>query len=164
MKPGGSKKSCGTLLPWRTPVRTRGILFCALGVLVVTLALPAWSQTTQRKPLPALEGKLLEVPGKGPVLKMADKEQELTATTTYLFHTLQDKRLAGREVRVEGRPQPDGTFQVEWLFTIRDGKLYRVRYYCRTCNLVALGPGKCVCCQHPTELQEIPVSDSSEYQ
>ncbi len=114
------------------------------------------------KPLPALEGKLIDLPGKGPFLRMPDKVQPLSATTPYLFHTLEDKRLAGREVRVEGRPQADGTFQVEWLYTIRNGKLFRVRYYCKTCNIVALEPGNCVCCQQPTELQEIPVTDSSQ--
>ncbi len=130
-------------------------------IFAVAFLVPAL-QAAQQKPLPALEGKLMDVSGKGPVLKMAGKEQILTATTPYLFHTLQDKRLADREVRVEGRPQPDGTFQVEWLYTIRDGKLYRVRYYCKTCNIVALEPGNCVCCQQPTELQEIPVTDSDQ--
>jgi hypothetical protein len=60
-------------------------------------------------------------------------------------------------VRLEGTPQPDGTFQVQWLYTIHNGKLFRVRYFCATCNIVALEPGNCVCCQQPTELQEIPV-------
>jgi hypothetical protein len=109
--------------------------------------------------LPALQGTLFSVPGKGPVLKTAGKEQALSANTPYLFHTLQDKRLANREVRVEGTMQPDGTFRVEWLYTVHNGKLYRVRYYCKECNLEALEPGDCVCCQQPTELQEIPVTE-----
>jgi hypothetical protein len=70
---------------------------------------------------------------------------------------MQDKRLDGREVRLEGTAQPDGTFQVQWLYTIHNGKLFRVRYFCATCNIVALEPGNCVCCQQPTALQEIPV-------
>ena len=51
----------------------------------------------------------------------------------------------------------DGSFQVQWLYTVHNGKLFRVRYFCATCNIVALEPGNCVCCQQPTELQEIPV-------
>ena len=135
---------------------------CVCGLILSLMAVAPGTLAARPKPLPALEGKLIDLPGKGPVLKMPDKVQVLTATTPYLFHTLQDKRLAGREVRVEGRPQADGTFQVDWLYTIREGKLYRVRYYCKTCNIVALEPGKCVCCQQPTELQEIPVTDSDQ--
>lgn len=146
------------------PGRGRGVVIyratVVCGLLLAAATLASGSLAEQPKPLPALEGKLMDVSGKGPVIKIAGKDQTLTAITPYLFHTLQDKRLAGREVRVEGRPQRDGTFQVEWLYTIHDGKLFRVRYYCKTCNIVALEPGNCVCCQQPTELQEIPVTDS----
>ena len=111
--------------------------------------------------LAALEGKLLSLPGEGPVLQIHGKDQPLSAATTYLFHTLLDKRLANREVRLEGTMKADGTFEAERLFTIKDGKLYRVRYFCKVCNLEALEPGDCICCQRPTELEEIPVADSN---
>jgi hypothetical protein len=56
----------------------------------------------------------------------------------------------------------DGTFQVERLYTVKDGRLYRVRYFCKICNIEALEPGNCVCCQQPTELQEIPVTGDAK--
>ena len=93
---------------------------------------------------------------------MQGKDQPLSATTTYLLHTLSDKRLANREVRLEGTMKADGTFEAERLYTVRDGKLYRVRYFCKVCNIEALEAGDCVCCQHPTELQEIPVTDEAK--
>jgi hypothetical protein len=108
--------------------------------------------------LEVLEGKLLTTSGDCPVVQIHGKDQPLTATTTYLYHTLQDKRLANRDVRLEGTMESDGSFQVERLFTVKDGKLYRVRYFCKVCNIVALEPGNCVCCQQPTELQEMPVT------
>ena len=111
--------------------------------------------------LATLEGKLFSIPGEGPVLRIHEKDQPLSATTTYLFHTLLDKRLANREVRLQGTMKPDGTFEVERLYTVKNGKLYRVRYFCKTCNIEALEPGDCVCCQQPTELQEIPADDST---
>jgi hypothetical protein len=114
------------------------------------------------KPLAALEGKLLATGNNGPVLKMHNKEQALSAVTPYLFRTLEDKRLDGREVRVEGARKTDGTFEVQWLYTIHGGKLFRVRYFCKVCNIVALGPGHCVCCQRSTELQEIPLEESGK--
>jgi hypothetical protein len=114
----------------------------------------------QAKPLPALQGILLTTRGDCPMLKINGREQALSANTPHLLHTMQDKRLDGHEVRLEGTPQPDGTFEVQWLYTVHNSKLYRVRYFCATCNIVALEPGLCVCCQQPTEFQEIPVEKS----
>ncbi len=109
-----------------------------------------------------IEGKLISLPGTGPALKTSTRTIQLTGRTTYLFHSLQDKRLAGRELRLEGQRQPDGSFEVERIFTMHDGKLYRIRYYCETCNIEALEPGNCVCCQQPTELQEYPASEGED--
>jgi len=134
-----------------------GLLACAV---VLGASLTCSAQGTPRH-LAALEGKLLSTPGECPVVQIHDKHQPLSATTTYLYHTLLDKRLANREVRVEGTMKADGTFEAERLFTVKDGKLYRVRYFCKVCNIVALEPGNCVCCQQPTELQEIPAAGDS---
>ncbi len=130
-----------------------------LGVLMAP-ALPGFAQVHPAESYPYLAGKLETVPGAGLVLRSAKKDSPLSARTTYLLHTLRDKRLANREVRLEGTTKPDGTFEVARLFTVRNGKLHRVRYYCEVCNIEALEPGNCVCCQQPTELQEIPVPES----
>ena len=121
---------------------------CWRPILCAGLLSSLWA--TQAKPLAVLEGKLLTTRGDCPLLKINGREQALSANTPYLFQTLQDKRLDGREVRLEGTPQPDGSFEVHWLYTIHNGKLFRVRYFCATCNIVALGPGICVCCQQPS--------------
>jgi hypothetical protein len=136
-----------------------------LGLIVWTVAVsrfPLFAAQGGTRQLPTLEGKLLSIPEQGPVLRIHEKDQPLSATTTYLFHTLQDKRLDNREVRVEGTAKAEGVFEVERLYTVRDGKLYRVRYFCKVCNIEALEPGDCVCCQQPTELQEIPVTDDTK--
>ena len=126
--------------------------------LVSLLASSLWA--AQAKPLAVLEGKLLTTRGDCPLLKINGREQALSADTPYLLATLQDKRLDGREVHLEGIAKPDGSFEVHWLYTLHQGKLFQVRYYCATCNIVALGPGNCVCCQQPTALQEIPAEKS----
>jgi hypothetical protein len=118
---------------------------------------PAFAQSAVTKSPATLQGKLLNAGDAVPVLKTQSQEYRLAARTDWLLHTLQDKRLAGREIRVEGELQADGKFKVNHFFTLRDGKVYRVRYFCEVCNIEALEPGKCVCCQQPTELQEIPV-------
>lgn len=137
--------------------------FIAASILLLVapaFAVPAFAQNHPLEGPPVQSGKLVTVPGTGLVLRTAKKDLKLSARTTYLFHTLQDKRLAARDVRLEGVTQPDGTFEVAKLFTVHNGKVYRVRYYCEVCNIEALEPGPCVCCQQPTELQEIPVSDA----
>ncbi len=149
-------KSIGRLHARNTSFKTAGILL--LGILAIPF--PAFAQSHPMESPPFQSGKLVTVPGTGLVLRTAKKDLKLGARTSYLFHTLQDKRLADREVRLEGVTQPDGIFEVAKLFTVRDGKLFRARYYCEVCNIEALEPGPCVCCQQPTELQEIPVSDS----
>jgi hypothetical protein len=132
-------------------------LLCA-AALASLLASSLWA--AQAKPLTVLKGKLLATRGDCPMLQINGREQALSANTPYLLHTMQDKRLDGRKVRLEGTQQPDGSFEVQWLYTIQNGKLFKVRYFCATCNIVALEPGNCVCCQQPTELQEIPSEKS----
>ena len=142
--------------------RAASVTFACAGKLLlptgaVIFLLGSIVLAAQTKPLSVLEGKLVTTRGDCPLVEINGHSQSLTAYTPALFHTLQDKRLNGREVRLEGLPQPDGSFQVQWLYTVHNGKLFRVRYFCSTCNIVALEPGNCVCCQQPTELQEIPV-------
>jgi len=142
---------------------SRGFSFRAVAAALFACAALAVTPVTAAQAPPLrlaiLEGRLLSTSADCPIVRIQGKDQPLSAYTTYLFHTLQDKRLANREVRLEGTMKADGTFEVERLYTVKDGKLYRVRYYCKVCNIVALEPGNCVCCQQPTELQEIPVAD-----
>jgi len=137
---------------------------CCLLVAVATLMTPALSPAVTQNlavggPEETLEGKLM-IAGQGrPALKTAKRDYTLSAKTPYLLHTLQDQRLGNREVRVEGTFRPGGIFEVAHLFTVREGKLYKVKYYCNVCNITALEPGECVCCQRTTELQEIPLNE-----
>ena len=136
---------------------------CIGNTMVLALAAfaaPAFGADSAAKSV--FEGQLLSVPGRGPVLRVHNKDYRLAAKATYLFHTLEDKRLGNREVRLEGTMKRDGTLEVARLYTVHNGKLFRVRYYCDVCNIVALEPGPCVCCQRPTELQEIPVSETDQ--
>jgi hypothetical protein len=106
-----------------------------------------------------LQGTLDLKAGLGPVLVTPKKQVVLSSAETYLFRTLQDARLRHRELRLAGSWQPDGGFRVETIFTLHDGQLYRIRYFCETCDIAAAGPGRCVCCQQPTELQMYPARE-----
>jgi hypothetical protein len=142
--------------PWQRSRTERSLSRGAAWALALAFLLASSLWAAQAKPLTVLEGKLLTTKGDCPLLKVNGRDQALSADTPHLLHTMQDKRLDGREVRLEGTPKPDGSFEVQWLYTLHNGKLFRVRYFCATCNIVALEPGNCVCCQQPTELQEIP--------
>jgi hypothetical protein len=133
------------------------LLLLACGV-ALGLAAPAARAGDTQNSQKTLEGKLLFIKGTGPVLKTAAKQVPLAGRYEYIFRTLEDKRLRDFEVRLEGKFVADGNFQVDSIFTIHHGEVYRVRYFCETCNIVGLGPGRCVCCQQPTELQEVPVN------
>jgi hypothetical protein len=109
-----------------------------------------------------LQGKLLFIQGTGPVVETANKQVPLAGRYEYIFRTLEDKRLRNDEVRLEGEFVSDGNFRVDDIFTLHHGEVYRVRYFCEICNIVGLGPGKCVCCQRPTELQEVPVNKNDK--
>ena len=63
----------------------------------------------------------------------------------------------GRRLNVFGSEFEKYRVNSHWLYTLHDGKVFKVRYFCATCNIIALEPGNCVCCQQPTELQEVPV-------
>jgi hypothetical protein len=107
-----------------------------------------------------LRGQLMQLHGTIPVIETSGKAIMLAGMNHYIFRTLQDKRLAKDEVELHGHQLPDGFFQVDSFYTIHHGKRYWIRYYCETCNIAALAPGHCVCCQQPTELQQIPVGVS----
>ena len=69
---------------------------------------------------------------------------------------LRDPGLTGREWELEGEFGPEGHFEILRLFTIRQGKRHRVTYWCEICYIRSHEPGRCMCCQAETELEEIP--------
>jgi len=149
-------------LPGTSGRRARQAALVVLSICGFVLWLgagPARAADTQNSQQ-TVEGKLLFIQGTGPVVKTATKQISLAGRYDYIFRTLEDQRLRNDEVRLKGEYQADGNFRVDNIFTLHHGEVYRVRYYCETCNIVGQGPGNCVCCQQPTELQEIPVNKS----
>ncbi len=143
--------------------------------LVLALVAGAWGATPEKK-APAKEvpaGKALEKPtvvltgrlahqGRAPVLKVPVrggrevKTYRLVPSDEYTSALLGDNRIHGWELRVEGRRKGKDIFQVERLFSVRDGRLHKVTYFCHICNITSYKPGRCDCCQEPTEVREVP--------
>lgn len=125
--------------------RFRGLLAAAL--LVVPAA--AGGETLRGMleiPDPG-NGLRLVLPGGGSVALVADEGLELA---------LRDTRLAGRTWEVRGPRGDDGSVRVEKIFTVKDGVLHRVTYYCEICHITTHEPGRCMCCQGDTDLRELP--------
>lgn len=130
------------------------LAFAALGV--------ARGQTISRSASPSIiRGTLSAIAGKGPALAMPQKEYVLNGQSPYLLHVLEDKRLMNQELQLEGTPGPDGSFVVSRIYAVRDGKLYKIQYYCQVCNIIYVQPGHCYCCGRETELQEVPVKPAN---
>ena len=143
--------------------------------LVLALVAGAWAATPEKK-APAKKvpaGKVLEKPtvvltgrlgnqGSTPVLKVPVrgggevKTYRLVPSDEYTSAVVGDNRIHGWELRVEGRWKGADTVQVERLFSVRDGRLHKVTYYCHICNITSYKPGRCDCCQEPTEVREVP--------
>ncbi len=138
--------------------------------LLLALVAGAWAATPEKK---APAGKALEKPtavltgrlthqGRAPILKVPVrgggevKTYRLVPSDEYTSALLGEERIRGWELRVEGRRKGKDTVQVERLFSVRDGRLHKVTYYCHICNITSYKPGRCDCCQEPTEVREVP--------
>ncbi len=69
--------------------------------------------------------------------------------------TMRDPQLAKRVWELRGQRQDDGRFAAEKIFTVKDGELHRVTYYCEICHITTHEPGLCMCCQGDTDLREL---------
>src|SRR5205085_10218283 len=81
-----------------------------LGALA--LSLPVNAQASTGPAMVSFEGKLINDGRKPPVLKAADKTYQLTSSTSYVLHTLQDNRLNGREIKIQGTQANGDTLNV----------------------------------------------------
>lgn len=126
-------------------------------VLFFLLPLAALAQAPEK-----LTGVLALQSG-APVLKMKDKTYHLVTSDDEIQDTLADKRVAGRTLQVEGKWKTPDTFDVRRFFTVHDGKLFKLTYYCDVCNITTYKPGPCMCCQKPTEPREVPYDPKGSY-
>jgi len=115
-----------------------------------------------QQPLETVTGRLTHE-NHQPALKAGGKTWRLAAENEELRLTLGDERLEGREIRLHGRRKADGTFQAERLFVVRDGKLFKLIYYCYTCSIASHKPGICDCCQKDTVPREVPYESNGWY-
>ena len=69
-----------------------------------------------------------------------------------------DKRLHEKELILHGRTFPKTQIlESISLQSVHNGVVHDLYYYCQTCDIRAIAPGDCVCCQAPVELVEKPL-------
>lgn len=124
----------------------------AFAAISLALALGVSAQPT------SLRGQLEAPEDDQPLrLRTADGQSvELVLHESGLESVLRDPQLAARHWEMRGSAMEDGRFAVERIFTVKDGHLHRVTYYCEICHITTHEPGPCMCCQGVTDLREIP--------
>ena len=123
------------------------------GLLALLLALPAVGAAGTQ----VLRGRLAEaVDGEPLRLLTLDGETVELVADSGLDRTLRDPQLADRTWELRGALLDDGRFGLEQIFTVKDGQIHRVTYYCVICHITTHEPGICMCCQGDTDLRELP--------
>ena len=68
-----------------------------------------------------------------------------------------DPRLREKELLLKGRVLPKSQiFDVTSMKSVRDGTVCELYYYCEVCDIVAVSPAPCACCQEAVTLVEKP--------
>ena len=103
-----------------------------------------------------LRGRLRQEPGKPPVIQTSEQKTFTVSGDEYTRGQMADPRLNGREMELEGGVTGPGQFEAAHIYTIRDGKRFQVTYWCEICHIRTHMPGRCMCCQGETGLEELP--------
>jgi hypothetical protein len=77
--------------------------------------------------------------------------------TDSLAGMFRDPRVRERELLVRGRLRPDGALEIIKVYSIKNGNLHDLSYFCELCNITAYEPGPCPCCRKEMELRETRV-------
>jgi len=104
-----------------------------------------------------LRGRLRQPAGKPPVIETADGKTYTVSGDEFTRAQMADPKLKDREIELQGRPVSPGGFEAARIFTFKNGKRHKATYWCDICAIRTHMPGRCMCCQGDTELQELPV-------
>jgi hypothetical protein len=93
--------------------------------------------------LATLRGKAHQERDKAPLFLSENGTRYSVSGDSDLLAQLGDTRLAGRRLEVQGRLQGSNHLEVVRLFTLKDGKRYRISYWCEICGSHLPRPGPC---------------------
>jgi len=90
-------------------------------------------------------------------LKVADGRKFIFDPDDSNSRIFKDKRLHARELQVKAWDRGADRLEVIKVYSIKDGQLFDIHYFCQTCNITAFVGGLCWCCQEEFEFRETPV-------
>jgi hypothetical protein len=130
------------------------VLLSAVSILSAVLVAAGDSPGT------AVRGPLRQAPGHPPVIETADHRRIVVAGDDATLRVLNDPRLQDSDFEVLGHFAAPERFEanrihIPSLFLYRGGKRLQVSYWCDVCYIRTSSPGKCWCCQKPTDLDPI---------
>lgn len=68
-----------------------------------------------------------------------------------------DARVREREIEVRAWLRDKDQLEIIKIYSVLNGKLYDIHYFCPVCNITAYAGGPCWCCQKDFELRETEV-------
>ena len=72
-----------------------------------------------------------------------------------------DERVRSKELVLRARLLPKTQIlDVSTIRSVKDGAVQDLYYYCVICDIEAVSPDDCACCQGPVELREVPLRQS----
>jgi hypothetical protein len=74
--------------------------------------------------------------------------------TDELANIFEDRRVRERDLLVRAREAAAHALEIIKVFSVKDDRLYDLRYYCEVCHINAYVPGPCPCCGREMELVE----------
>ena len=122
--------------------------FAAVGALMLAVAALASAEAIRGTLVAPVAGEELQLALSGGGLVELELDEGLELT-------MRDPQLAKRLWELRGQHQDGGRFAVQKIFTVKDGELHRVTYYCEICHITTHEPGPCMCCQGDTDLREL---------
>jgi hypothetical protein len=90
-------------------------------------------------------------------LESADGALHPFAPEDVLAAIFKDARVRDRDLAIRARPRADGVLEIVKVYSVKQGKLHDVHYYCEVCAITAYAPGPCPCCRREMELRETPL-------
>jgi hypothetical protein len=80
----------------------------------------------------SVQGTVIIAEGKARLVRPQEKDTFLTSSDPFIAATFRDSRISGREMKLEGKFLPDGSFEIKQFHVVHGGTLYRLIYFCDT--------------------------------
>ena len=80
----------------------------------------------------SVQGTVIIAEGKARLVRPKEKDTLLTSSDPVIAATFQDSRISGRDMKLEGKFLPDGSFEIKQFHIVHGESLYRLIYFCDT--------------------------------